>query len=93
MHFSYDVQMVFYCIGGILFYYLFLKSNYVPKVLSIFGIIVASVGFIGELFTIFGYVVPLYVFLPILPFELAIGIWLMVKGFNPSAIESAKGVK
>jgi hypothetical protein len=95
MHFSYDVQMVFYCIGGILFYYLFLKSNYVPKVLSIFGIIVASVGFIGELFTIFGYVVPLYVFLPILPFELAIGIWLMVKGFNPSAIasESVRGVR
>ena len=56
--------------------------------LSIFGIIVASVGFIGELFTIFGYYVPLYVFLPILPFELAIGIWLMVKGFNPSAIDS-----
>ena len=93
MHFSYDVQMVFYCTGGVLFYYLFLKSRYVPKVLSIFGIIVASVGFIGELFTIFGYVVPLYVFLPILPFELAIGIWLMVKGFNPSAIDPARGVK
>jgi len=88
MQFSYDVQMVFYSIGGVLFYYLFLKSKYVPKVLSIFGIIVASVGFIGELFTIFGYYVPLYVFLPILPFELAIGIWLMVKGFNPSAIDS-----
>jgi len=85
MQFSYDVQMVFYCTGGILFYYLFLKflkSKYVPQVLSLFGIIAASVGFIGELFTIFGYVVPLYVFLPILPFELAIGVWLMVKGIR-----------
>ena len=81
----------FYCIGGILFYYLFLKSNYVPKLLSIFGIIVASVGLIGELFTIFGYVVPLYVFLPILPFELAIGIWLMVKGFRLQEIKSKSG--
>ena len=88
MHFSYDAQMVFYCIGGILFYYLFLKSKYVPKVLPFFGIIVASLGFIGELFAIFGYDVPLYVFLPILPFELAIGVWLMVKGFNSSAIDS-----
>ena len=88
IHFSYDVQMVFYCTGGILFYYLFLRSNYVPKWLSIFGIMAASLGFIGELFAIFGYVVPLYVFLPILPFELAIGIWLVVKGFNPSAIGS-----
>ena len=82
MHFSYDVQMVFYCIGGLLFYYLFLKSKYVPKVLSILGIVVASLGFIGELFAIFGYDVPLYVFLPILPFELAIGLWLMVKGIR-----------
>ena len=88
MHFSYDVQMVFYCIGGILFYYLFLKSKYVPNALAIFGIIVAFVGFIGELFALFGHDVPLYVFLPILPFELAIGVWLMVKGFNSSAIDS-----
>ena len=88
MHFSYDVQMVFYCIGGILFYYLFLKSRYVPKALALFGIIVASVGFIGELFAIFGYDVPLYVFLPILLFELAIGVWLMVKGFRPQEIKS-----
>jgi len=86
--FSYDVQMVFYCTGGILFYYLFLKSKYVPKVLSIWGIIAASVALIGQLFVIFGYDVPLYVFLPLLPFEISIGVWLMVKGFNPSAIVS-----
>ena len=88
MHFSYDTQMVVYCIGGILFYYLFLKSKYVPKMLAIFGIVVASLGFVGELFTIFGYDVPLYVFLPILPFELAIGVWLMVKGFNLQEIKT-----
>lgn len=82
MHFCYDAQMVFYCIGGILFYYLFLKSKYLPKVLPLWGIIAASLGFIGELFALFGYDVPLYVFLPILPFELAIGLWLMVKGIR-----------
>ena len=74
--------MVFYCIGGILFYYLFLKSKYIPKVLPIWGLIAASLGFIGELFVLFGYAVPLYVFLPILPFELAIGLWLMIKGIR-----------
>jgi hypothetical protein len=84
MHFSYDAQMVFYCIGGFLFYYLFLKSKYVPKALSTFGIIVVVVGFVGEVFTIFGYDVPLYVFLPILPFELAIGFWLLIKGVRKS---------
>ena len=60
--------------------------------LAIFGIAAASLGFIGELFALFSYDVPLYIFLPILPFELAIGVWLIVKGFNPSVIasESAK---
>jgi hypothetical protein len=80
--FGYAVLMVFYCLGGILFYYLFFKSKYVPKVLALFGIIVASLGFFGILFALFGYDVPMYVFLPILPFELAIGIWLMVKGIR-----------
>jgi len=91
MHFSYDVQMVFYCTGGILFYYLFLKSRYVPRVIPIYGIIVAALGFIGELLVIFGYDVPIYVFIPILPFELAIGIWLMIKGFRPQEIKSKSG--
>ena len=82
MHFSYDAQMIFYCTGGILFYSLFLKSRYVPKGISIWGIAAASLGFVGELLAIFGFDVPLYVFLPILPFELMIGIWLMVKGIG-----------
>ncbi|GAG26432.1 unnamed protein product [marine sediment metagenome] len=79
---GYGVLMVFYCLGGILFYYLFLKSKYVPIVLSLWGIIAASLGFIGTLIGFFDYDVPMYVFLPILPFELAIGIWLMVKGIR-----------
>ncbi|MGB2690809.1 MAG: DUF4386 domain-containing protein, partial [Desulfobacterales bacterium] len=86
--FGYGVQMFFYCTGGILFYYLFFKSKYVPIVLSLFGITAASLGLIGTLFEIIAYDVPLYVFLPILPYELAIGIWLIVKGFNSSAIVS-----
>ena len=92
MHFTLDVQMVFYCVGGFLFYFLFFKSRYIPRVLALWGLIAVSLGFIGELFALFGYDVPLYVFLPILPFELAIGVWLIVKGFNSSAIvsESAK---
>lgn len=89
--FGYNVLMVFYCLGGILFYYLFLKSKYVPKVLPLWGILVASLGFIGTLFVLFDYNVPMYVFLPILPFELAIGVWLMVKGFRPQEIKSKSG--
>lgn len=86
--FSYSVLMIFYCTGGVLFYTLFYKSKYVPAALSLFGIIAASLGLIGTLLEILGFDVPLYVFLPILPFELAIGIWLIVKGFKSTAIAS-----
>ena len=80
MQFIYDGQMVFYTVGGVLFYYLFLKSKSIPVAISIFGLLAASLGFVGEMLVILGYNIPLIVFLPILPFELAIGIWLMVKG-------------
>ena len=67
---------------------MFFKSKYVPIVLSLWGLAAVSLAFIGTLFEIFGYDVPLYIFIQILPFELAIGVWLMVKGFNSSAIVS-----
>ena len=74
--------------GGILFYYLFFKSRYVPRVLSLWGLAAASLAFIGTLLVFFDYSVPLYLFLPVLPFELAIGVWLIVKGLNESALAS-----
>lgn len=86
--FGYNVQMVFYCMGGILFYYLFIKSRYVPRLLSVWGLAAAFLAFIGTLLMFFDYSVPLYLFLPVLPFELAIGVWLIVKGFDESAFAS-----
>jgi hypothetical protein len=73
------------------YYFLFFRSKYIPRVLALWGLIAVSLGFIGELFALFGYDVPLYVFLPILPFELAIGVWLMVKGFTAQEAKSESG--
>ena len=38
--------------------------------------------FLGTVVELLGYAVPLFVFLPNLPFELAIRLWLMVKGIR-----------
>ena len=81
MQFSYDAQMIFYCFGGLLFYYLFFKSNYIPKWLSILGIIAVILGFIGEVLIIFGNVGSIYFFLPILLFELLVGL-VLIKGIK-----------
>jgi len=79
---AYSIGMIFFTLGGTLFYYLLFKSRYVPRALSGFGLIAAPLALIGELFTLLGFAVPLIVFLPNLPFELTIGVWLLTKGFS-----------
>lgn len=76
------IHMWFYCIGGILWYSLFYTSRFIPRVISLFGVIAASVGFVGILIQFFGYVVPIFVYLPIGVFEFIIAVWLMTKGIK-----------
>ena len=80
IQFVYSSQMIFYLVGGMLFYYILFRSKIVPAWLSLWGLIAASLALVGELLVLFDYNVLMLVFLPILPFELAIGLWLMVKG-------------
>jgi len=83
--FGYDLHMLAFALGATLFYYLFFKSGFLPRVLSLWGLIAAPLALIGILFALFGYDVPIVVFLPNLPFELTMGIWLMVKGIRNSS--------
>jgi hypothetical protein len=80
--FGYDLHMLPFALGATLFYYLFFKSGFIPRVLSLWGLIAAPLALIGILFALLGYDVPIVVFLPNLPFELTMGIWLMVKGIR-----------
>ncbi|NIW11205.1 MAG: DUF4386 family protein [Gammaproteobacteria bacterium] len=80
--FGYDLHMLPFALGATLFYYLFFKSGFIPRVLSLWGLIAAPLALIGTLFALLGYDVPIVVFLPNLPFELTIGVWLMVKGIR-----------
>jgi hypothetical protein len=80
--FGYDLHMLPFALGATLFYYLFFKSGLIPRVLSLWGLIAAPLALIGILFSLLGYDVPIVVFLPNLPFELTIGVWLMVKGIR-----------
>jgi Domain of unknown function (DUF4386) len=79
---SYSLSMIFFTLGGTMFYYLFYKSGFIPGWLAVFGLIAASLAFVGELFGLFGISVPLVVFLPNLPFELIIGFWLLTNGIH-----------
>jgi hypothetical protein len=88
MNFGYTLLMLAFCLGGILFYYLLDKSRIVPRVLSLWGLITVFPCLIATLFTIFGYEVPFFVYFPYVPFEFAIGIWILVKGIKIPEIKS-----
>jgi hypothetical protein len=77
--------MLPYTLGATLFYYQFFKSGFLPRVLSLWGLIAAPLAFIGSLFDHLGFAVPMIVFLPNLPFDLAVGLWLVVKGIRESS--------
>jgi hypothetical protein len=79
---GYTIHMWFYCIGGLLWYSLFYTSKYIPRVISLWGLLAVSVGFIGIVLQLLGYDVSIFVYLPILPFELTIGVWLMLRGIK-----------
>src|SRR2546430_9018660 len=74
--------------------WLWLKSNYIPKGLAIFGVI-SSVwcvlcAFVFLIFPNFNKIVNDYVFdTPMAIFELVVSLWLLVKGLQPSRIATA----
>ncbi len=81
MNFGYSaLLMLAFCLGAILSYYLLYKSNIIPRVLSLWGLITVSLLLILTLFVIFGYEVPFFLYLPYVPFEFIAGVWILVKG-------------
>ncbi len=66
--------------GGLLWYYLFLKSGYIPRVIPLWGLMAVTLALAAATLDLCGYAVPLWVSIPVAPFELAIGFWLLFKG-------------
>ena len=77
-----DIHMLFYCLGGILWFYLFYRSRYIPRVLSVLGLAIESLGLMGMVLLLFAVRVNMLFFYPIAVLELTIGLWLMVKGIR-----------
>jgi hypothetical protein len=82
---GYDIHMWFFCLGGILWYYLLYVSRYVPAALSLWGLVAVCLISIYILLILYDrnlFPAAGILALPYLPFEVFLGIWLMVKGFN-----------
>jgi hypothetical protein len=82
---GYDIHMLFFWLGGILWYYLFYVSMYIPRWLSGWGLASVCLMSIPVLLTLYDrdfLTAARVLYLPYLPFELVLGVWLIVKGFN-----------
>jgi len=82
---GYHIHTLFFCLGGILWYYLFLKSGYIPQALAIWGLVAVSLLLIPALLQVYDRhsTHPIMVVgILYLPFELVLGLWLIIKGFN-----------
>jgi hypothetical protein len=78
------LHMLFFCLGGILWYYLFFASKYIPRVLSAWGVVSVSLVLINILLVLFDRSIELQMIMlvPYLLFEALIGPWLMIKGIK-----------
>lgn len=82
---GYDIHMLFFCLGAILWYYLLYISNVIPRALSLWGLVAVcllTIPILLELFERDLFPAAGILALPYLPFELVLGIWLIIKGFN-----------
>jgi hypothetical protein len=74
------LHMLAFCLGAILFYYLLYRSVVVPRWLSLWGLITMFPLLVGTLSAVFGYDLPFAIYLPYVPYEFVIGLWILVKG-------------
>jgi len=80
-----------FCLGAFMYYYLFFQSRLIPRWLSGFGIVAIILMMAACVLALFnGNRITSYIPLaaPIALQEMVLAVWLIVKGFNPSAIAS-----
>jgi Domain of unknown function (DUF4386) len=93
---DYYVGLPFFGLAATVCAYLWLKSNYIPRGLAIFGVIASAwcvvCAFIFLIFPHFNKVVNDYIFdSPMALFELVVSFWLLFKGLKPVAPNQAQG--
>jgi Domain of unknown function (DUF4386) len=81
---------IFFSLGALLFYAVLIQSKLLPRWLSVWGLVGAILILTWNLFEIFGVKLSagMVLALPIILNEIFLGIWLILKGFRPSALAS-----
>lgn len=78
---------IVFSIGAAIIYYVFLKMKLLPSWLSIWGLAGAALYFATPIFMMFGFEFEFLQYILAVQ-EMAMALWLIVKGFNKSAVKS-----
>jgi hypothetical protein len=91
--FGYHMGMALWSLGGLMFVSLLYTSKLVPRPMSVWGMIGYVVLLLGSISEMFGHndIIEIVSVIPGGLFEITLSVWLIVKGFNISAIGSEAG--
>ena len=85
----YLIHGYIFAIPALIFYKLLYKSKLVPGWLSVWGVIAALILIIVNLLEAVGFIPGMEIlYLPIVLNEVVLALWLLVKGFNVSALKT-----
>jgi Domain of unknown function (DUF4386) len=80
--FSYQIGMTIWGMGGLVLCYALYQFQLVPRLMSIWGIIGYIIFITGTIAELLGYSVGVLLSMPGGLFEIALSIWLIIKGFT-----------
>ena len=88
------IAAIFFGLGSVLFCYLWFKSRFIPRVLAAWGILSSLLPILAPLATVMvpGFDLPLRRArsgIPIIIFEVLLGLWLLLKGVRAKESKSA----
>jgi hypothetical protein len=86
-------SLLAFSIGCTLYYVVFLRTKLVPQWISLWGLVFGILGIASCALVCIGLIAPfgmeqVLMVIPMLPQEMVLAVWLIVKGFNPSTVAS-----
>src|SRR4030067_248751 len=87
------LSLLAFSIGALLYYIIFYRTKLVPRWISVWGLVAAILAMVSCALVTVGLIAPMgtekdVMSLPMLPQEMGLAAWLIVKGFNPAVIAS-----
>jgi len=86
-----NIHLIPFCIGALMYYYVFYQSKLIPRWLSGWGLLAIIMNLASALLVLFGLIgdfstAQVVLSIPIGVQEMVIAVWLIFKGFSPSSI-------